>query len=214
MVVKKGAPEDGTTSPMRPLPGRSRMYPETDVPPLPLSKETWEDVLSRLPMSDAERADRLSTYGISEDQADQLLARELDDVFCEHADHLPAKAWAALLLKHDTVSPMLLAQVLRLKEEGALARDHMDTVIIEHQDQNLPYEALLAYCQSNDLAPADLGGLEDIINGIVAERLDFVKERGMGAMGPLMGVVMQAAGGADGKEVSALLRAAIQSVME
>jgi hypothetical protein len=29
-----------------------------------------------------------------------------------------------------------------------------------------------------------------------------------------MGVVMQEAGGADGKEVSALLRAAIQSVME
>ena len=58
------------------------------------------------------------------------------------------------------------------------------------------------YCQANDLAPADLGGLEDVIQGIVNERLDFVKERGMGAMGPLMGVVMQAAGGADGKEVS------------
>lgn len=36
----------------------------------------------------------------------------------------------------------------------------------------------------------------------------------MGAMGPLMGVVMQAAGGADGKEVSALLKAAIQSALE
>jgi len=214
VVVKKGAPEDGTTSPMRPLPGRSRMYPETDVPPLPLSKQTWEDVLARLPMSDAERAARLSTYGISADQAEQLLARELDDVFCEQADRLPSKAWAALLLNHDTVSPTLLAHVLRLKEEGALARDHMEAVITEHQHLNLPYEVLLAYCQSNDLAPADLGGLEEIINGIVAERLDFVKERGMGAMGPLMGVVMQAAGGADGKEVSALLRAAIQSVME
>jgi glutamyl-tRNA(Gln) amidotransferase subunit E len=64
------------------------------------------------------------------------------------------------------------------------------------------------------LAPADIGGLEDVIKGIVEERLDFVQERGMGAMGPLMGVVMQAAVGADGKEVSALLRAAIQSVLE
>ena len=42
------------------------------------------------------------------------------------------------------------------------------------------------------------------------ERLDFVKERGMGAMGPLMGVVMKECGGAaDGKQVSALLREAI-----
>jgi glutamyl-tRNA(Gln) amidotransferase subunit E len=59
-----------------------------------------------------------------------------------------------------------------------------------------------------------VSGLADVIDKIIADRLDFVKERGMGAMGPLMGVVMQAAGGADGKEVSALLRAAIQSVME
>ena len=214
VVVKKGAPEDGTTSPMRPLPGRSRMYPETDVPPLRLNSEIWKGVLDRLPMSDVERADRLSTYGISNDQAEQLLARELDDVFCEHADPLPAKAWAALLLNNDQQSPQLLAHVLRLKEAGELARDHMDAVISEHAEKDLPYEALLAYCQSNDLAPADLGGLEAIINGLVAERADFVKERGMGAMGPLMGVVMQAAGGADGKEVSALLRAAIQSVLE
>jgi glutamyl-tRNA(Gln) amidotransferase subunit E len=39
--------------------------------------------------------------------------------------------------------------------------------------------------------------------------LDFVKERGMGAIGPLMGVVMQQAGAADGKAVSALLKQAI-----
>lgn len=214
VVVKKGAPEDGTTSPMRPLPGRSRMYPETDVPPLRLNSEIWKDVLDSLPMSDAERADRLSAFGISNDQAEQLLARELDDVFCEYADPLPAKAWAALLLNNDQQSPQLLAHVLRLKEAGELARDHMDAVISEHAEKDLPYEALLAYCQSNELAPADLGGLEAIINGLVAERADFVKERGMGAMGPLMGVVMQAAGGADGKEVSALLRAAIQSVLE
>jgi glutamyl-tRNA(Gln) amidotransferase subunit E len=42
------------------------------------------------------------------------------------------------------------------------------------------------------------------------ERLDFVKERGMGAMGPLMGVVMGACPGVDGKEVSAVLRTIIQ----
>mgnify|MGYP001565022120 FL=1 len=33
VVIKKGSPEDGTTTPMRPLPGGARMYPETDIPP-------------------------------------------------------------------------------------------------------------------------------------------------------------------------------------
>lgn len=214
VVVKKGAPEDGTTAPMRPLPGRSRMYPETDVPPQALSSAAWNHVLDHLPMTDEERAERLASFDISTDQAEQLLARELDDVFCEHVEPLPSKAWAALLLNHDETSPQLLAHVLRLREEGALARDQLEAVIEAHIDTSSSYEELLVYCEENDLAPADIGGLEDVINTIIAERLDFVKERGMGAMGPLMGVVMQAAGGADGKEVSALLKAAIQAVLE
>lgn len=214
VVVKKGAPEDGTTSPMRPLPGRSRMYPETDVQPLILSQERWSDVLNRLPMSDEERKSRLGAFAMSEDQSEQLLARELDDVFVEHGSTLPPKAWAALLLNHDTESPLLLAQVLQLREDGALSRDHIDAVIQAHSGQSPDMDILRSYCNEHGLAPADIGGLEDIITALVAERHDFVKERGMGAMGPLMGIVMQAAGGADGKEVSALLRAAIQAILE
>ena len=45
---------------------------------------------------------------------------------------------------------------------------------------------------------------------MVDSRIDFVKERGMGALGPLMGLVMKECGGAaDGKQVSALLREVI-----
>ena len=40
VVVKKGAPDDGTTTPMRPLPGGARMYPETDVPTIPHSRQS------------------------------------------------------------------------------------------------------------------------------------------------------------------------------
>ena len=214
VVVKKGAPEDGTTAPMRPLPGRSRMYPETDVPPQGLTADDWQTVLDTLPMSDQARTERLASYDISTDQSDQLLARELDDIFCNHAGGLPAKAWAALLLNHDEEHPETLAGILALRESGHLSRDHVERVVEAHRGRRASLEELQAFCEEHDLAPADIGGLEEIINGIIAERLDFVKERGMGAMGPLMGVVMQAAGGADGKEVSALLRAAIQAALE
>ena len=190
------------------------MYPETDVPPLAMTATQWERVLGNLPMSDGERSERLSTYSMSTDQSEQLLARELDDLFCEHAADLPPKAWAALLLNHDTESAQTLANILTLREDGALARDHVDVVVEAHRGRVVGLEELRAYCNEHDLAPADIGGLEEVIQGIVNERLAFVKERGMGAMGPLMGVVMQAAGGADGKEVSALLRAAIQAVLE
>jgi len=214
VVVKKGAPEDGTTAPMRPLPGGSRMYPETDVPPHAVTAEQWADVLARLPMDDQARADRLSTTDASSDQAQQLLARELDDVYMEHVDALPHKAWASLLLTHDDEDPLLLVNVLMLRNEEVVARDHVDALVEAFRGQSPTSEALQTYVEANGLGPVDVGDLSAIVNGIVTERIDFVRERGMGAMGPLMGVVMQAAQGADGKAVSALLRAAIQAVME
>ncbi len=36
------ANQDGTSSYMRPLPGKARLYPETDVPPIPITKELLE----------------------------------------------------------------------------------------------------------------------------------------------------------------------------
>ena len=60
------------------------------------------------------------------------------------------------------------------------------------------------------LKPADSGDLLQIVEKVVQDRIDFVKERGMGAMGPLMGLVMKECGGAaDGKQVSSLLREVI-----
>ena len=59
VTVSKGAPLDGTTGPMRPLPGGARMCPETDVPPLPLEAERWARLSDHLPPSNEERRERL-----------------------------------------------------------------------------------------------------------------------------------------------------------
>jgi glutamyl-tRNA(Gln) amidotransferase subunit E len=56
--------------------------------------------------------------------------------------------------------------------------------------------------------------LSAIVDRIVADRAEFVRERGMGALGPLMGVVMaEVRGSADGKKVAGLLREAIAGVI-
>lgn len=214
VVVKKGAPDDGTTTPMRPLPGGARMYPETDVPVFSLTNERWHEILDNLPMTDTERSHRLSAFDISGDQAGQLLARELDDIFVDHSGGLPHKGWASVILENDTANPILCASVMAAKEEGLLTRESMNQVIEYFSDALPTREEIARYAEMNGFKPADEGDLGAIIEGIVAERADFVKERGMGAMGPLMGVVMQAVGAADGKVVSALLREAIQKRSE
>ena len=214
VVVKKGAPEDGTTSPMRPLPGGARMYPETDIPSFSLASDKWQAIVDNLPMSDDERNLRMQQFNISQDQAGQILARELDDIFVNNLDDLPHKGLATLILENDTANPSLLANVLRAKESGHLSRESMNEIVAALSGSNPTLAEIAEYAEKNGYKPADVADLTSIVDNIVAERIDFIKERGMGAMGPLMGVVMQAAAGADGKQVSALLREAIQKVTE
>tara|TARA_B110000444_G_scaffold153061_1_gene143228 strand:+ start:583 stop:2613 length:2031 start_codon:yes stop_codon:yes gene_type:complete len=213
VVVKKGAPEDGTTAPMRPLPGGARMYPETDIPSIVIDEQRWKTTLANLPMSDEDRSNRISEYDISADQAKQLVARELDDVYVDHVAQLPHKGWASVVLENDAADPELCANVLMVKEDGNITRESMNEIIAAFVGQNPSKEEIASYGEANGHKPADVGDLAATIQSIVQERADFVKERGMGAMGPLMGVVMQTVGAADGKVVSALLREAIQNTM-
>ena len=209
VVIKKGAPEDGTTAPMRPLPGGARMYPETDIPSQKISSERWQSILENLPMTDSQRMARMDEYDVSSDQKEQILARELDDTFVDYQNDLPAKAWAAVLLENDEVDPRISSLVLSAKEQGELTRESINDVIAYFADKNPELNQILAYAEEHGLKPADESQLADIISAVVADRIDFIKERGMGAIGPLMGVVMQQAGAADGKAVSALLKQAI-----
>ena len=201
VVIKKGAPEDGTTAPMRPLPGGARMYPETDIPTQFIDSQKWQSIIDNLPMTDSQRQTRMNEFDVSKDQKDQILARELDDIFVEYQNDLPAKAWAAVLLENDEVDPRLSSLVLSAKEAGEITREAINDVIANFNGQLPKMSDIIDYAEQHDLKPADESALGDIIAAVVAERLDFVKERGMGAIGPLMGVVMQQAGAADGKAV-------------
>ena len=210
VVVKKGAPDDGTTTPMRPLPGGARMYPETDVPTIPIRHDHWQAIIDNLPMRQEERMERLAQTELSEDQCKQLLSRELDDVFFDHHES-KTKAWGTLLLEHESVQPAVLSSILTVREAGGITREGIEQVVDNFaQSHHVTTQEIEAYADENGLVPADIGDLESIVEGIVLERIDFVQERGMAAMGPLMGVVMGACPGVDGKEVSAVLRAMIQ----
>ena len=207
VVVKKGAPEDGTTSPLRPLPGGARMYPETDIPPFIISSDRWNGI--QLPMTVQERAERMANFAISQDQAKQLVARELDDHFVNHHLGLPLKAWASMLLENEG-DIGLMALVLAAKEEGHLTREGMALILIQLKNSNPTISEIAELAENLGLKPADEGDLVAIVDKVIQSRADFIKERGMAAIGPLMGVVMKECGGAaDGKQVSALLREAI-----
>jgi len=62
---------DGTTSYMRPIPGRARMYPETDVPPVRITKEMLEAVNKGETLE--EKRERLLKLLGNKDMAEKML---------------------------------------------------------------------------------------------------------------------------------------------
>lgn len=220
VVVRKGKPEDGTTTALRPLPGGARMYPETDIPVLEISSDRWESICLNLPLSALERQDRLSGLGLSKNQEEALLNGEIDDLLFEGIKgplKLPPKAWASALLESGTSKPNSLAVTVHLREEGLLTREGAEALLKESEEG--PIETIVEFmsseAESRGFVPADETSVEKAVEEVLTERSDFVDERGLGAIGPLMGMVMSKLGGsADGKVVSGILKQKISEIID
>ncbi|MGB0652181.1 MAG: Glu-tRNA(Gln) amidotransferase subunit GatE [Thermoplasmatota archaeon] len=209
--VRAAQPDDSTRY-LRPLPGAARMYPETDIPPSPVGADVWNDVLARLPARPEEVVARLTTGGLSEDLAGQMVR---DGRVAAYDDLLAAGGEPALvarillqLLPERTNQEALLARVPELLSalaDGAFAKEALPELLVALDDE--PTMGIEAAIQAAGVAAADASLVDDIVAKVIADRMDFVKERGMGAMGPLMGPVMaELRGKADGKAVSDALK--------
>jgi glutamyl-tRNA(Gln) amidotransferase subunit E len=241
VVIRKGSPEDGTTTAMRPLPSGARMYPETDLPVLSLDPKRWDNIQSNLPMNREQRIARLQGYDISSNQLEALLGAELDDLFISgiaegglSTPSLPAKAWASILLDNSRseiakeanmsisqVSWELLAFLVFSREEKIITRDGLIPIgklyLMEINTSPLTLDEKVSWiseiAKSEGFAPANTNSVEQAVDATLAERAEFVKEKGMAAVGPLMGMVMGKLGGsADGKLVSQMLLEKIKSM--
>ena len=243
VVIRKGQPEDGTTTAMRPLPGGARMYPETDIPVVEITEEHWDSINGELPLTSEERRDRLQGTGVSDNQVDAILGSEMDDILmmgiegdASGCPPLPAKAWASAILdnlraevadgsgRSETEVPWpVLKLATHAREAGIVTREGvvpmarmlwLDGPSVDSDfDQSL--EWFSTKVDENGFAPAETGAVEAAVDEVLSENADMIRERGMGAMGPLMGAVMGKLGGAaDGKVVSSILKEKISNMVE
>ncbi|RJU81437.1 MAG: Glu-tRNA(Gln) amidotransferase GatDE subunit E [Candidatus Poseidoniales archaeon] len=228
VVIRKGQPEDGTTTAMRPLPGGARMYPETDVPILNIKKERWQWILNNLPLTQKERYERISEIGISNNQIDAVIRAELDDVLIQGIEgkiddlipSLPPKAWATAILENPETIPFpVLASSIHLRESNLLTREGVIPISKLAMNSNISNSNIVSWMQEKipDLgySPANAVDVEVVIDETISEMNEMVRDRGFGAIGPLMGVVMKKLGGtADGKLVNKLLKSKIEDLIE
>ena len=213
---------DGNSEYLRPLPTSSRMYLETDIPLFAIEQDYVKNIQSNLPELPQEKKERIiKEYGLSDDLAGQLVRQDkvadFEEILSEiNVDKTTVGSLLAYSLKElkrdghhvqnlDTIS---IKNTLKLLEDGKISKDALSQIIGYVADNEVsPAEA----AQSLNLIMLSEEDVCQIIENIVSNNESMVKERGMGAMGPLMGMAMkELKGKADGKLVNKLLRENIQ----
>lgn len=215
---------DGTSVYSRPLPGAGRMYPETDVRPIIIEPERLRAIEDDLPELPEARTARLACeYGINEQQSRQLVREGYDDMFEEVAkDKGMATVAARTFLSTypelqkegadlDGLTGTKVKAAFSALLSGAFAKEALPSVLKEMANGRSVEEAV----SSLGLAAMDQGEAERIVDAMIHERAEFVKEKGMGSVGPLMGVAMkELRGKIDGKEAADLLKRRIEAFLK
>ncbi|MCQ2971038.1 MAG: Glu-tRNA(Gln) amidotransferase subunit GatE [archaeon] len=218
--------EDGNTEYMRPLPTANRMYLETDIPLFKITSDRIKPIANNLPeLPDVKQARIIKEYNLSEDLATQLVKRQEADMFEAvvaevSIDATPVASLLAYDLReikregHD-INVLGLDHfkgIFTLLAEGKIAKDSVRKLAIE--TIKAPENDVAEIAEKNNLTMLSEEDVVKIISEIVAKNEGMVKERQMGAMGPLMGMCMkQLKGKADGGMVNKTVRAEIQKLI-
>lgn len=203
----RGANPDGTTSYMRPRPGAARMYPETDVAPIQIEEIYVKALHSRLPELPEQLMKRfMREFGLNEKLARQIVDSEFVDLFeaiVQESRVSPTVVVSILTeqlkalkregVEVEKVSDEQFKEMFRLVGVGDVAKEAVPDILTwlsKHENVDVR-EAI------EDLGFAALSEkeLEEMINVLLRENEQLVKEKGMNAFGALMGAVMKKARG-------------------
>jgi len=92
------------------LPGPDRMYPDTDMPPVPLAEERIESAKTRLPLTPWQRREYYQELGLSREIIQELVADERANLFQQAVKAFPIKP---------TIAAVVLSQMLKhLQRKG------------------------------------------------------------------------------------------------
>ena len=217
----RAATQDGETVFLRPRPGASRMYPETDIPSISVMPEEVKlarDTANATKSWDESITEIQKNHGLNSQLSEQIFDSEYMEMFekicenkknspnfvasilCSSITNLERKGLDAMLLK-----PEHIIESFELLASGKIPKESLEIIfesIMSGKSENVSIAM-----QSTDVSSMDEGELDEILDKIIQNNMDLVKERGEHAVVTLMGIVMkEVRGKASGKMVNDLLR--------
>ena len=221
------ASQTGDTIYLRPRPGPSRMYPETDIPPIIVSNNELEVAKNQVPKSWNESfSDLQNKYKLNTQLTEQIFDSDYLELFekiCEDKKNSPTFVASTLCstitnLQRQGLNPQLLKndeilKIFQLLSKGKIQKETIETIfenIMSNKGKSVD-EVL----QKLALENIDENELEIICNNIIENNLQIINEQGMHSIGSLMGIAMkELRGKASGEAINLILKKKIQSKIE
>jgi len=223
----RAATQDGETVFLRPRPGASRMYPETDIPSISVMTEEIKlarDTADATKSWDESIAEIQKKYALNPQLSEQIFDSEHMELFekicenkknspnfvasilCSSITNLERKGFDAMLLK-----PEHIIESFELLASGKIPKESLEIIfesIMSGKSENVSMAM-----QSTDISSMDEDELNEILDGIIQKNMELVRKLGKNAVTTLMGIAMkEVRGKASGKIVNDLLRKKIQNI--
>jgi glutamyl-tRNA(Gln) amidotransferase subunit E len=223
---------NGETKFLRPRPGAARMYPETDIPPIIISKKELENAKKNIPKSWDDSISELQIkFEINSQLAEQIFDSRYIELFeniiqkrisqdgkadatftssilCSTIPSLERKGLNSKLLKSDEIE-----KAFQLLDKGKIAKESIGIIFenIMAGKSKTTQEAM----KNTSIEAVNESDLEEIIKKIVENNQEIVKNQKERAAGPLMGIAMkELRGKASGEMVNNLLLKNIKKMLE
>ncbi len=212
------ATQTGETKFLRPRPGAARMYPETDIPPILISKKELEDAEKNIPKSWNDSIKELQTkYEINSQLAEQIFDSRYIELFenivektkvnptfvasilCSTITNLERSGLNSNLLQNKNI-----VKSFELLEIGKIAKESIEIIFenIMAGKAKTPEDAM----KNTAIEAVNESDLEKIIVEIVEKNQEIIKNQKERAVRPLMGIAMkELRGKASGEMINNLL---------
>ena len=221
----RAATQNGDTIFLRPRPGASRMYPETDIPTVKVSEKELIEVKSNIPKSWEDSIKEIEVkYQINKQLAEQIFDSNYFEVFekicsdkqspnfvasvlCSSITNLERQGFDSSLLNDDKIR-----DTFALLEQGKINKESIDIIFeqIMSQKANNVEQAL----ENASITQLTEGELEQILDEIIHNNMEKIKQEKMRSLSGLMGIAMkEVRGKASGKTINQKLKEKIQKIL-
>ena len=217
------ATQTGETVYLRPRPGASRMYPETDIPPLVVTNNELEFARNNVPKSwDESLVELGKKYQLNTQLTEQIFDSNYLEIFeeiCSNENISPNFVASTLCstitnlerqgMNSNLLKPEFIRKSFQLLSEDKISKESIE--IIFENIMSGKSESIDEAVEKLSIKTISDEELEKILNEIVNENSELIKNHGERSMGPLMGIAMKnLRGKVSGEKISKSLQMKIK----